>query len=548
VEASLADFEDPGFRADPASVKHAQDAIVHLEAAGRAPGRQPDAAVLLLLGRLHVVLGEPGKAIPVLEGLLQQEPGLLDAIALLADCYQKTGRPADAVSLLAAAAASDPRLYLSLADLYEQQRQWNEAAKAYEQAAARFPMNAGLKTRWAMTLLNLPDGSGARRARDVLAPVVKDNPSDSRALYLFARAQRALHDLDGAETSARRLMELRPTSTWGPEILAQVFEDRREFARVIGLLQPLLTGDAAGQASMAPNEAATLLVHLGFAYLEVGQPDRAVATFQLAASRSPEDLALKLYLAQAELEAGHPARAIELIREIRRDGAADPRLVRIEAEALRRAGKLEEGADLLKQGIAADPGDPERYLALAELYMSGERYSAAVDLLSDAQKRFPDDLTLLFQQGAALERAKRFDEAEQAFRRVIAKDPLHAMALNYLGYMLADRGVHLDEAIDLIKRALAVDPQNGSYLDSLGWAYFRQKRFDLAEGLLKTAAEQRERDSAIQDHYGDVLEELGRHADAVRAWERALAGDGDEIDRPAIQKKIKLATEKIKRP
>ncbi len=33
--------------------------------------------------------------------------------------------------------------------------------------------------------------------------------------------------------------------------------------------------------------------------------------------------------------------------------------------------------------------------------------------------------------------------------------------------------------------------------------------------------------SVIQDHHGDVLAKRGRNADAVAAWQRALAGDGE---------------------
>jgi tetratricopeptide (TPR) repeat protein len=546
VHASLAHLEDPAFASDPDSARHAADAIAHLEAAGRVPGRQPEPGMQLLLGRLYVATRQFGRAVPVLEDLLQQEPGIADAVALLAEGYQGAGRPADAVALMADAATAEPRFYLPLAELYERMRQWKDAANAYEQAVEQFPRNGDLKTRWAMALLSMSGDVGAAKARDVLGAVLKDNPADARALYLLAQAQHALNDLDGAEASARRLIELRPTSAWGPEVLAQVLAERHQYDKVIALLQPLVSGDRAGQAGMSPQESASLLVHLGFAYQERGQLDQALASFEQARRQSPSDRTMGLYLAQARLEAGQTQAALDLIREVRAAAGDDPRLARFEAEALRRSGRLDEGASVLKKTISANPGDPEAYAALAELYVSGQKYAEALDVLADAQRRFPDDLSLIFQQGAALERAKRFDEAEGAFRRVIARDPLHALALNYLGYMMADRGVRVDEAIGFIKRALAIDPQNGAYLDSLGWAYFRQNRLDLAETNLRAAADLRARDSAIQDHYGDLLEKLNRHADAVRAWERALAGDGEQIDRAAIQKKIKSATEKIK--
>ena len=61
---------------------------------------------------------------------------------------------------------------------------------------------------------------------------------------------------------------------------------------------------------------------------------------------------------------------------------------------------------------------------------------------------------------------------------MLAADPQNATALNYLGYMLADRGVKLDEALGMIKKAVDLDPSNGAYLDSLGWAYFRLGKYE----------------------------------------------------------------------
>jgi tetratricopeptide (TPR) repeat protein len=124
---------------------------------------------------------------------------------------------------------------------------------------------------------------------------------------------------------------------------------------------------------------------------------------------------------------------------------------------------------------------------------------------------------------------------------VISKDPLDAGALNYLGYMLAEHGTSLDEAISLIQRALKVEPNNPSYLDSLGWAYVQQGKLDLADAPLTAAAEKLPANSVIQDHLGDLRLKQNRRADAIAAWQRALAGDGDTIDRGKIQKKIDSA-------
>jgi tetratricopeptide (TPR) repeat protein len=144
-----------------------------------------------------------------------------------------------------------------------------------------------------------------------------------------------------------------------------------------------------------------------------------------------------------------------------------------------------------------------------------------------------------------LEKQKKFSEAEAVFRQLIAKDPENAAALNYLGYMLAERGERLTESVDFLKRALAIEPNNGSFLDSIGWAYYKDGKLDLALENLKLAADQLPANSVVQDHYGDVLSKMGRWEDAIAAWNRALAGDGDSIDKGDIDKKIKSARQKL---
>jgi predicted negative regulator of RcsB-dependent stress response len=55
------------------------------------------------------------------------------------------------------------------------------------------------------------------------------------------------------------------------------------------------------------------------------------------------------------------------------------------------------------------------------------------------------------------------------------------------------------------------------------------------------------KNSEVQDHLGDVLARRGRLPEAVDAWMRALDGDGSDIDRAGIQKKIDDARSKIRR-
>jgi len=52
-------------------------------------------------------------------------------------------------------------------------------------------------------------------------------------------------------------------------------------------------------------------------------------------------------------------------------------------------------------------------------------------------------------------------------------EPLPALYLNYLGYILIDHKIDITKGISYIKTALKVEPNSAFYLDSLAWGYYR---------------------------------------------------------------------------
>jgi tetratricopeptide (TPR) repeat protein len=123
--------------------------------------------------------------------------------------------------------------------------------------------------------------------------------------------------------------------------------------------------------------------------------------------------------------------------------------------------------------------------------------------------------------------------------------------LNYIGYMLADRGVRLDEAVQYVEKALALEPGNGSYLDSMGWALFKLNDLKQAEKYLLQAISKVKNDAVIHDHLGDLYYKTGDFDKAQDYWNKSLA-TGTEADE--IQKvrekvdKLKETLRKQKRP
>jgi len=163
---------------------------------------------------------------------------------------------------------------------------------------------------------------------------------------------------------------------------------------------------------------------------------------------------------------------------------------------------------------------------LAQVLERGRKYAEAEESVQKAAQMSRSDQeqeSAAFMLGAIYERQKKFDLAEEQFRKALAVNPNNASVLNYYGYMLADRGVRLEEATAMIQRAVTQEPNNGAYLDSLGWAYYKQNKFAEAEENLRRAASRSSHDPTVLGHLGDVYMKLGQTERAAELWERALS-------------------------
>jgi tetratricopeptide (TPR) repeat protein len=516
-------------------------AIVHLSAIQNTPVMATNPNLQMTLGRLQLRAGKAEAAVPILEKVAQQAPWAAEPLILLYEAQATLGRFDEAGQTLLAAAQINPRYWQTLGQFHERRDNWDEAAAAYAEAIAASPKpNRDVQIRYAAALINTEGGAG--KARGVLNEMLKGAPNDTRLLYLLSMAEREDGDSAAAETTARRILAIDPTSVTGLRALVSVFFDRFDYRQVAAVVAPLVKD--VSRAKGRELEGAAILVQAGIAHQQLAEWDAAIAAYTAAKTLTPRDPELDAYLVQAHLAARRFDRAEALAREALARDRDQPRMVRLRAQALLKTGKAAEANKLLEDGAAKEPQNREYVVGLADLYADQQRTADAVRVLEQARTTFGDDHTLTMRIATAYEAAGQLDAAEKELRQLVSADPLNADALNSLSYMFADRGLRLDEAIELAQRAVKIEPENPAYLDTLGWALFKQGRIDEAAAPLGKAATSLAGNSVIQDHHGDVLSKRGRTAEAIAAWERALAGDGEQIDRAAIEKKIRAARRK----
>ena len=518
-------------------------AIEHLEKSLETPAKLTDIDVRALLSRLYVAAEQFDKAIPLLADIVKEAPAWRDGPSLLMEAYTGAGKTREAVTWLEESAPDNPQLYASLAASYARERRWVDAVSTYDLALKASPRSFDLRVNLAAVLMNTGSRADLLRGRDLLREALAMNANDERALLLLSQFERRAGDAAAAETAARKVIAVNARNPRGYFVLSEALEEQKKFQGVVDALAPAVAqfrGTANGAFALG-----SLLPHLGFAYQELGQYDKAIQTFEDARKLAPNDGAMIMYLVRAQMAAKNYTAAVDTVRVARVQSPDDLRLASLEATALRRGGKVDQGVAAMEEFFRRTQDDPDAYVAMSQVYTDANRGAQAVKVLQDAQSKFPAETGIAFELGTVLDRQRKFAESEVVFRQLLSKEPDNAPALNYFGYMLAERGERLNESVDYIKRALAIDPNNGSYLDSIGWAYFKDGKLDLALEHLQRAAQMLATNSLVQDHYAGVLFRVGRYDDAIAAWTKALSGDLDSVDRGDIDKKIRGAKQKL---
>jgi tetratricopeptide (TPR) repeat protein len=489
-----------------------------------------DSYSALWLARLYRFENEHGEAEKVLRSVLQHEPDNEQALEQLSQLLMDAGRSQEAVTLLSQAAedSSSPDLYDMLGDAYSQQKDWPQAEEAYRKAIEQEPDEPTHRQGLAQALI------AQNKYRDALAQFKKLSelqPATAENYVRMAEIYRRLGQFDQAQSSLQRAKELAPGNLQVLYNEALLYEDQGQYGEAIKILTDAIAGTKAqtkgSTAGGSTGALAILYEQLGLLYRRAQNYPEAVETFQRMGKLGPDSQKrAELLLIDTYREERDIDRAIAETNKALADSPGDPNLTVTLAMLYGEKTDGTEATKLLEGLLQGNQHDQEIYIDLAQVQERAKQYPEAEKSAEKAEQMAhgpADKENAWFMLGAIYERQKKFEQAEQEFRKVLQQNPDNAPALNYYGYMLADRGVRLEEATSLIEKAVRREPNNGAYLDSLGWAYYKQDKLSEAEEYLRKAADRDSHDPTILGHLGDVYLKLGQNERAAETLERALS-------------------------
>ncbi len=482
-----------------------------------------------LMGECFLAADRPQEALAVFQKADQVAPDKALRQFNLARVYAKTGKPAEAMAALESSFAehlSDEGLapYETLADVLKGLNKQNELLERLEKLRAAEPNNVPL------------------------------------GYYLAAQYQGS-GKLDKAESLYLELLKEKPTLT-GYRSLVHIYRQDKRLDALLAIL-----GEALEKTSVLEILGAEAQTVSGDAETMRG----VVETARSQMKSDPEKFGYgpRLAVALLALEAkqyGVADEFFDLALAAKPKQAAE--VLMVWGVGLLMGDRAAEAARVFQRGIdkkALPDDNPAFHFYLAGALAMAKRTDDALAAARRAAEKQKDSARFRGREAWVLYVAKRYDEAQKAYRELIleldadhvsteTRDVLREArlalsnlsvikgdmsqaeewleqvldefpddegALNDLGYLWADQNKNLDRAQRMIQKAVESEPDNLAYRDSLGWVLFRREKYPEAVAELEKAAAGAKPDGVVLDHLGDAYRKVNRRDKAVEAWRKA---------------------------
>lgn len=189
---------------------------------------------------------------------------------------------------------------------------------------------------------------------------------------------------------------------------------------------------------------------------------------------------------------------------------------------LMKQDQFDEAIEALSDARGKAPSLATRLWGLQfKLLNSFQQKEKAMQTLNDALEEYPESEQLLYARAMMHDSENELESMERDLKKIIELNPENAVAINALGYTLADKTDRLQEALQLISLALQLKPENPAIMDSMGWVLFKLgKREEALVFLL--GAFQKFSDGEVGAHLGEVLYSLGQVTEAREVWAKTL--------------------------
>lgn len=346
-----------------------------------------------------------------------------------------------------------------------------------------------------------------KESADYWSKFLQEKPESSEGYFQLGLVQEKLGLLDEALKSYTKVNELKPEAREAYLARARIFETQKEFKLAITEYEKYIT--------VFPDNI-SILLYLGKCYFEEKRYIDAENILLKAKNIAPNNIPLHYLLGMTYEKQSNIDKAIEAFEFIVKNETNPQAIARLGFYYA--VSQDFKNAQLkFKQAIEMEPLNAEFHYIYSLNFMDMKDYENASKELEKTLFLKSDFNDAKFYLALANEKLGHYDKTEKLLKEILASDENDVKAMNYLGYLYADRNINLDEAEKLLIRVTELSPNEPAFLDSLAWLYYRTGKYKDAEKYMLMAinTEPKFFDKTLYEHLGDISVELNK---LPQAW------------------------------
>lgn len=298
----------------------------------------------------------------------------------------------------------DPRAgsaYSNLGVIAMRRKEWDNALKFLEKAARLEPKVSGIRLNIGLVNYRRSDYAAAIPA---FASVVRDQPDSQQARYLLGLCNVF------TEHYADAVAALEPL--W-PQMSSDFMYLYVVSIAAHGAQRGDLDEKALSQLVEVGGKTAEFHLILGKAYLNRGEPEKAIVELEQAASMNPKLPFVHFNLGVASTQIQDNGRAEE---EFRKDLEIEPDLpdtYELLGEYYMRMEKVDDAEKSFRKALRLNARMPGSLFGLAKIYYRREKYPQALESIDQALRFASNNQNVHFLRGRILLKVGRREEAQK---------------------------------------------------------------------------------------------------------------------------------------
>jgi len=444
---------------------------------------------------------------------LRQDPENPTARKIAALSALRTGNKQVAVDHLSAVLKADPagfeKTALELASVLQRD---GKSDFFYEVLDAVVEKNPGQAVVYFVQSLLAMEMKNTALAEKKVQQALDIQPGWDKALAFQAQLAVFSGDLNKAKNLLRNASLKYPANDKFKKLLAQVLIKATEYEAASEVYQGIVLSNPKDVDSQ---------VALALVYLQLNHDGKAEDIFKQLLDQPEWQNQARFYLGKIEEKRDHTQKALAWFDKVTEGPFVFEST--ISAVSLLAKDKKFDEADVRLNLLSEQFPKQKLRIILMQVGLYGQqgKYEKAFTLLTDVMAGQPDQRDLLYTRALMAERINKLDVLEADLKKILAKYPDDAEALNALGYSLLANADRYAEAEKYLQQALNLQPNEAVIIDSFGWLQFKLGKLQQALSYLERAyAKQQE--GEIAAHLAEVLWALDRKEEAKEVFHNAI--------------------------